>query len=300
MDRIILNNKNSTNSDAEELLTNDNNENKKIFQLKINNINLSQTNHVSVWKFLKNKKLNIFDMKDIYNKQEIGKIINKKELFTTEIDILNYTLNEKFLENNDIKFLESMTNLNILGNKNKRRNSIKIINDQPETKHIDWTQFFELLNSSNSFIKKCVLDFCDIYTLTRIGLVNKKFYKFIFSYCNLTESTKMLCEAIFKDSGLFKNYEHELIKVYGNSHLNMINKKPRVFYTGVYTEKLTNILGVKDKINPKKHIPEDKKIYLRTMYFLPNGEVYSLVVKYNTVNFLLITASFQKIHFLSS
>jgi len=254
---------------------------KRKFILKLQNIDFVKSTPLEIFKFLEDTKLLMYDIKDIYNKQDLIKFAKKKELYENEIDIFNFTFNDKFLERNDIKYLESLSNLSI--QQAGRRKSIKINESSPLTRNIDFVQFFALLKNSKSIIKQCILEFCDIYTLARIGLVNKNFYEFIFKYCNLSENIQMLCEAIFKWSGLYINYHHKLIEHYENSHTNMINNRPRVFYSGIYTEKLLNVMGIKDRNALKKvKMGEDNKNYFRIFYFLPNGEVYSIVSKYNS------------------
>ncbi len=252
----------------------------KKFILKVINIDYTKNPGASdVFKFLDNPKLQVLDIKDMYNSSDLLKFSKKKELYETEIDVFNFTFAEKLLEENDFRFLESLTNLSISG-KGARRKSIKICDDSLATRNIDFTRFFSLLNKSNSPVKQCILEFCDIYTLTRIGLVNKNFYNFIFKFCNLTENIENLCEAIFKWSNLYKDYEKKLKDVYAGSHLNMINLRPRVFFSGIYYEKLTNVLGIKDKNEVKKVKKDDRKNYFRIFYFLPNGEVFSIVTKF--------------------
>lgn len=289
MERITLNENNSNNNNNNNENNKNNNENNenentkpklKKFLLKLDNVEYTKNlTPIEVFKFLDNQKLQVLDIKDIYNSTDLLKFSKKKELYEAEVDIFNFTFDEKLLENNDIRYLESLNNLSVSG-KGARRKSIKVCDAALATRNIDFTQFFSLLNKSNSPIKQSILEFCDIYTLARIGLVNKKFYNFIFKFCNLTESIENLSEAIFKWSGLYKEYEKKLKDVYAGSHLNMINIRPRVFFSGIYYEKLTNVLGIKDKNEVKKVKKDDRKNYFRIFYFLPNGEVYSIVTKF--------------------
>jgi len=259
-------------------------EKEKSYIIKLNNIDLQKTSYIELFKFLDNPKLNIFDIKDLYSSKDLVKITKNKELFNSKIDIFNYTLNNKFLEANDVKYLESLTNLSV-SSKFSTRKSIKVIDDAPQTKHIDFLKFVKLLKTNKPLVKHCIFQFCDAYTLARIGLVNKHFHDFIYKYCDFQKNIEQLCETVFNTPKLHKNYENKLNEIYKNSFSEMLNNRPRVFFSGVYTEKLNTIIGIKDKLQIRKLKLEEKKNYFRVLYFLPNGEVYSIVMRsINNVN----------------
>ena len=254
-------------------------ENRK-FIIKIQNFETQNLGYLNIFKFLNNPKLNIFDIKDLYSSKELVKITKNRELFNSEIDIFSYTLNNKFLESNDVKYLEWLSNLSVSSKLSKKK-SIKIIDIPPQFKHIDFYKLVILLLNNKALVKHSIFQFCDIFTLARISLVNKHFNEIIYKYCDLQKQIQYLCEAIFKWNGLHKHYDSKLREYYKNSHAEMLNKRPRVFFTGVYTEKLNNIIGIKEKNLTRMFNSEEKKKLFRILYFLPNGDVFSIVVRHD-------------------
>ena len=122
-----------------------------------------------------------------------------------------------------------MINEQINKNINKKIACLKVETDL----HI----FYNKFKICSTYIKILILDFCDIFSVGKLGLVNKFMNNFIYKNYHLEKISNNYCIAIFKNSNLYINQKDKIIKEY-NNYLNMLKKRPRIFYSGVYYSRI--------------------------------------------------------------
>jgi hypothetical protein len=262
------------------------NENKKIheheyeneYQNKYNNIN--SNNYIeNPWDFI-SKNVHLIDMKDLMNNYDEHKLIQKANTTVKDKDVKKIEefykkfyeereqkMREIFtasLEDNDILYLhedEMITyqyekNLEKKMNENNYKGNIKSFNDK--------------FRSCSTYLKIQILDFCDIFSVGKFGLVNKNFYEFVYKHYHFEKISKNYCMAIFKNSNLYINQAE---KIDFKNYFMMLKNRPRIYFSGVYYCRV--------KFNKNgEHFGKTSKLftvfYYRILRFFPNGEVHSI------------------------
>jgi hypothetical protein len=242
------------------------------------------------WAFI-SPNVNLIDLKDLLNNFDHYKLIKKAKTIVKDKD--NSKLNEFFdkytdsrekkyrdifrmnLEDNDLNFLEGDRYME--QEKNKKMKKILSMN-MTEKLQKDVFNFPTHFINCNSLIKNSILEFLDIYSIGKFGLVNKNFYKYIFKdgKFNFEKIAKNYALAIFKNSPnqnpIYLN-DQEKLKIYKN-YFSMLKNRPRIRYSGIYYCKVKfNKLG-EPSVNSDQAITT--VTYYRIYRFLPTGEIYSI------------------------
>ncbi len=258
---------------------------KKInFYIKSEDLDKNQTNPnpVKEWNFV-NRNVQLIDMKDLINNYDDHKLISKAKKFVKDKDLNKiddyfkkyYDMREQKmreifqanLEDNDIKYLHDDEMINDQFNKNLKKKSLEI-NLKGDIK-----SFYSKFKSCSTYLKISILDFCDIFSVGKFGLVNKYLSQFVYDYYHFEKISKNYCIAVFKNSNLYINQQDKILKEYKN-YFKMLKQRPRVFYSGVYYSR------VKFTKVGETFGQEGRNIvtvfYFRILRFFPNGEVSCL------------------------
>lgn len=234
------------------------------------------------WSFV-SRNTQLIDMKDLINNYDDHKLISKAKKFVKDRDMNK--LDEYFrkyyesreqkmrqifqsnLEDNDIKYLhdDELINDQIAKNMKKKydencfKGNIK--------------DFYNKFKSSSTFIKIQILDYCDIFSVGKLGLVNRELSEFIYKHYHFEKISKNYCLAIFRNSNLYINQQDKILKEYKN-YFTMLKNRPRIYFSGVYYSR------VKFTKVGETFGQSDRNIitvfYFRILRFLPNGEVSCL------------------------
>jgi hypothetical protein len=246
----------------------------------------------SAWSFI-NSSVNLIDLKDVLNSYDHFKLIKKAKSIVKDKD--SYKLNEYFeryaemrerkfkelfkrnLEDNDLLFLEGDVFMNVEVSKKTKKN---LSNNLTETLlKSDLGKFIEIFTNTRSVVKNHILEYLDIFSVGKLSQCNKVLYKYLHHSrdFSLESIAKKYCVAIFKNTGLYLNDAKKIKEVYKN-FLNMLLKRPRVRYSGVYYSKVKfNKLG--DNYGGTSELLSTV-IYYRVYRFLPNGEIFTLTTPY--------------------
>lgn len=258
----------------------------EVVKIGLYNQNQSIFTSDEAWNFL-HSNVNIIDMKDLLHTYDQYKLISNAKSKIKDKD--NYKLNEYFekfdrdrerkfhevfkanLEDNDIKYMEIDDTYKTYDPKKTKKNQMEL---QDESSHLN---FYNSFFSSPDVVKSTILQFCDIFSIGKLGLVDKKLNDYIYRKFNLEEVAKNYCLSIYKHSGLYVNDQKTLNSLY-KSYMAMFANRMRIRFSGVYYCRVKYI-----KVGEYYGVGERRMntvFYYRYYRFLPTGEVFSMTGPY--------------------
>lgn len=238
-----------------------------------------KNNSENPWDFISNN-VHLIDMKDLMNNYDEHKLIQKANKTVKDKDVKKIDeFYKKFYEDREQKMREifqaSLEDNDILYLKEDdlithqyKKNLEKKVNEY--TLKGDINTFSDKFRSCSTYLKIQILDFCDIFSVGRFGLVNKNFNEFTNNHYHFEKISKNYCMAIFKNSNLYINQSE---KIDYKNYFTMLKLRPRVYFSGVYYCRV--------KFNKNgEHFGKSDKIftvfYYRILRFFPNGEVHCM------------------------
>jgi F-box only protein C-terminal region len=171
------------------------------------------------------------------------------------------------LEDNDILYLQDdeLINDQMIKNLKKKQNELNIKGEL--------NSVYKKFCSCSTYLKINILDFCDVFSVGKFGLVNKFLYEFIFKNYHFEKISKQYCMAIFKNSNLYINQQDKIFIEY-KTYFTMLKQRPRIFFSGIYYSRV-KFCKVGENFGQS-----DRSIitvfYFRILRFMPNGEVHCL------------------------
>lgn len=251
-----------------------------IIKLSIFQHNHGFTSSEEAWNFL-HSNVNIIDMKDLLHSYDQYKLISNAK--SKIKDKNSYKLDEYFesfdrerekkfhevfranLEDNDIKFMAADDTYHNYEVKSQKKNLIE--------QNQDLTGFYGSFFSSPDIVKSTIMEFCDIFSIGKLGLVNKKLNEYVYKKFKLEQIAKTYCLSIFKHSGTYVNDQKILNSLYKN-YMSMFTNRLRIRFEGVYYCRVKYV-----KVGEYYGVGERRMntvFYYRYYRFLPNGEVFSM------------------------
>lgn len=262
------------------------------------------TIQIKVWSFIK-PSVNLVDLKDLLRAYDHIKLISRARKECKDRD--NYKINEYFekfyesrekklkeifkanLEDNDIDFIGGDEKFKEYELKRQKRKIMMNLTDN--LLKSDLSKFYPLFLNSNQFVKTNILEYLDIFSIGKLGLVTKPLYSFIFNKFNLDRIAKKYCLSIFKNTNLYIN-EQSMLKDKYKSYMSMLVCRPRIRYSGVYYSR------VKYNKTGDNHGFNNSTIqvsYYRIYRFLPSGDVFSITTPYIKQNKILNAINKQNV-----
>ena len=253
-----------------------------------------------VWNFIFKQGINFVDLYDALNSFDKVKLYDKifeqmkKNGKKTGLDkkdklisAVNLELNkvfenkenkiyEKYLynfEENDIYYLKKTGQWKYYSKFSIPKKS-EHINDK-----IDKTKLYILIISLPKNQRAEIFSFIDIFTLGKLALCNKILYQLIFNEYNINQNkSKIYVSSIFANSKLYKIDLKNIKTLYKNNSLEMLKKKKRIKFCGIYYARVKIIREF------YKYGLEQTNtgilIYYRILRFFPNGEIFAMTCPY--------------------
>jgi len=256
-------------------------EKKLNFYLKSEDKEMSSINPSpnSQWAFV-TRNVNLIDMKDLINNYDDHKLISKAKKFVKDKDLNKideyfkkyYEMREQKmrkifqanLEDNDIKYLHDDELINDQINKNLKKKYMELNFKE------GFQTFYPKFKSCSTYLKISILDFCDIFSVGKFGLVNKYLNNFIFKHYHFEKISKNYCIAIFKNSNLYINQQDKILKEFKN-YFSMLKQRPRIYYSGIYYSRVKFTKVGENFGHGERNIIT--VFYFRFFRFFANGEV---------------------------
>ena len=252
-----------------------------------------------MWNFIYHQGINFIDLYDALNSFDKNKLYNKikkemkdknkkndkKDSLIANVALIN-ELNKRF-EKKENKIYEDYINnfeendiyyLNKTGKWNYYNKAIK---EKPKNEIIEKhnSNLYKLLIKISKNQRTVIFSYIDIFTLGKLGLCNKTLYKLIYQEYNLNiNSAKIYISAIFANSKLYEVDAKKIKSQYKNSFIEMLKKKPRIKFCGVYYSRV-KIIREYFKYS-LEYSNSGNIIYYRVLKFYPNGEIYAMTCPY--------------------
>jgi len=217
---------------------------KEIIKRKFINVNFPKLNgnaitHERAWEFLTNLS-SIVDIRELLLNHDHQKLMKKvKDINVKDNKKINDLCDNFFqerikkireviqkagsIEDNDHYFLKhndhglEIKSYNLTGFPSINYSSYGIKNSIIG----DLSKFESCFFKINDNLKSYMLKFLDIFSVAKLGLVNKKFYKFAYKQFDLEKLAKSTCVAIFKTSKIYNN-DNKLLKNTFSNYLSML------------------------------------------------------------------------------
>lgn len=252
-----------------------------------------------IWNFIYHEGINFIDLYDALKSFDKNKLYNKvrdeineknkkngiKDKISSNIALIN-ELNKRFekkenkiyefyinnFEDNDIYYLKKTGQWKYYSKTLKEKPKNEII----EKHNLD---LYKLLIKISKNQRLIIFSFVDIFTLGKLGLCDKTLYKLIYIEYNLNiNSSNIYISSIFANSKLYEINTKKIKSQYKNSFLEMLKKKQRIKFCGIYYARVKIIkefsrYGIENTNN-------GFLIYYRILRFFPNGEVYAMTSPY--------------------
>jgi hypothetical protein len=263
---------------------------KENFYVQMTKNNPNDLTKEQVWDFI-SKNVNVVDMRELLNSYDHMKLINKAKKETKGADSKKFSeYFEKFYENREKKYTELFkacledNDIQFLINTQEYENHFKNKKKKENFGKIDPAAFYGLFTSSSEYVKSNVLDFLDIFTVGRLGLVNKILNNYVYKRYDLENVAKKYCVSIFKNTNIYVNDKSTINTLYKN-YFSMIKNRPRVMYSGLYFAK-AKFNKVGDTSGLTEFVSCTVTTY-RFYRFFPNGAVYTITTPFTKSQKLL-------------
>jgi hypothetical protein len=263
---------------------------KENFYIQMTKVNPADLSNEQVWDFI-SKNVNIVDLRDLLHNYDHMKLINKAKKEVKDKDSRKFSeYFEKFYENREKKYTELFkacledNDMMFLTNTNDYGQYFKQKKKKDNFGKIDPNMFMDLFTGSSEYVKSNILDFLDIFSVGKLGLVNKYLSRFVFKKYDLESVAKKYSVGIFKNTNIYVNDKDRINSLY-KSYLSMFSKRPRIMYTGVYFSKV-KFNKVIDNTGLSEFVSCTVTNY-RFYRFLPNGTVYCITTPFTKSQKLL-------------